>query len=141
MKGTWIISLTTLILMGCTEQRVEVEPLLRIESGKVFALHVGEQAIMPDERFLRFVNVVEDTRCPEDIECEWEGNAVVAFALADRNDASDTGEIFTLNTYGPLGQSVVKHGDTITLHNLHPIPQSDKLITPDEYVVELRVTR
>ena len=84
---------------------------------------------------LRFVRVSEDSRCPEDVDCVWAGEAVVALAAT-----SGRGEPRELELR--LGGDAVAHaGVAIRLVSLDPPRRSDREIEPGSYRATLRVTR
>ncbi len=67
-----MIIFCTLILLlsscGSNEQNI----------GEEFTLHVGETADIRGESLqIRFIEISEDSRCPRDVTCVWEGRAIV----------------------------------------------------------------
>lgn len=70
---------------------------VRVRLGQEFNLRVGQQAVVEGGRFkVRFVSVVNDSRCPADVTCVWAGNAEVLIeAEAGRRRAR-----LKLNTHG-----------------------------------------
>ena len=52
------------------------------ELGKPFGLAEGQTARIPSEGLeTTYVRLVEDTRCPEDRECEWPGEVMVEYGV------------------------------------------------------------
>ena len=93
------------------------------------------QAVEVGRLRLSFQAVQEDSRCPMDVVCVWQGNAAVAIVLGlDTGPAS----AFTLNTAD--GRPAVEHGGyRVTLLGLTPAPRSTDQISPDAYRASIRV--
>jgi hypothetical protein len=83
---------------------------------------------------LTFVAVVEDSRCPTDVVCVWEGNAVVEVAL----EVSDGAEsVVQLNsTLEP--RSFERAGVRVTFVELQPHPHTDGTPPAEDYRLTLR---
>jgi hypothetical protein len=69
--------------------------------------------------------VVEDSRCPVNVECLWAGRLVVS----TRIDGPDWSETVPL----VLGEPYLARGTTITLTAAHPDKVSERQIPPREY--------
>jgi len=78
---------------------------------------------------IEFTDVVEDSRCPMNARCIWEGRVMVALDIfsSDPDPA---------NAVLALGESLEIGGYTLTLVEVMPYPSTKT--TPDEYVVRLR---
>ena len=100
-----------------------------------FELAVGSSArIEGSELSLKFENVTEDSRCPTDVQCVWEGNATMVFSA----DSSGRTRPFELRTAGtPPPASVF--GRLVEFRGLRPRPTSSSRPVPRDYVVTLRV--
>ena len=56
--------------------------------GNSFQLEVGQTALIePQGPIVEFVEVVEDSRCPSDVVCVWEGRAVILIRVSSSGDA------------------------------------------------------
>ena len=112
---------------------------INAEFDTAFSLKINQQAQLPDGTVIRFVRVEEDSRCPQEADCVWEGNAVVAFELIESGVVPRP---FTLNTNDSFGNEIVLQGYTISLTSLLPTP-SIQLgpLNQADYVAELLVTR
>src|SRR5688500_9815148 len=105
-----------------------------------FTLAPGQTATVNDAKIsLTFERVTDDSRCPVDVTCIWEGDAVVHVQVK-----TDTDEVTReLHTQGgeprtrkaPAGQYV------ITLVKLEPAPRSTAPIDPAAYRATLVVGR
>lgn len=90
-----------------------------------FRLSLGE-SVEIEGQVLRFVDVVEDSRCPTDVACVWEGRAKVQ--LAATLEGEDTRQVLTL-PYGSMSEEESASwtiGElTVTLLDVLPHPGSD----------------
>lgn len=92
----------------------------------------GEPVTLPDGSDLEFVDVVEDSRCPADAMCIWQGRAVVAFEL--------DGERFKVAFLGePASVEVGEY--TVTVHEVQPYPLASQSAEHSEYVVTVSVSK
>jgi hypothetical protein len=56
-----------------------------VRAGEEFRLALGESAAIEQKGItLKFEKVIEDSRCPMNARCIWEGNARIAIATSDR---------------------------------------------------------
>ena len=85
---------------------------------------------------------VQDNRCPTDVLCFWQGNAVVVMQVEKDNETLN----FTLNTAGYIN-GTSNYPDTISILDLNielidllPYPQTDTSYSLYEYNVDLEVT-
>lgn len=121
------------LLLACTaiscSNKVGQEPRLEEE----FQLRFGQTAILSDNGLsIKFLSVGEDSRCPEEVRCIWEGNARIAIQVAHSG--------FALNT--TLEPKEVTHsGYVVRLISVNPYPKYGQEIKPSQYVVTLVVRR
>ncbi|MFC7301442.1 hypothetical protein [Cognatiluteimonas weifangensis] len=69
------------------------EPM--IADGTDFGMRPGDTVTLADRSTLRYLRLVNDSRCPPDVQCIWAGNAEIAFAWHDAAGARAT---FSLHT-------------------------------------------
>jgi hypothetical protein len=100
-----------------------------------FDVAIGGMARLQDSQLLvRFDTVTEDSRCPEDVECVWEGNAT-ARVTVDSAGKTAVGEFRTSQP-----QPVSLFGRTFELRELRPARTTRSVPTAREYVITLRAT-
>ena len=85
---------------------------------------------------IAFEGVEQDSRCPEDVVCVWQGNARAHFTATDRGGNRVE---FELNT-GLQPRAHRFGGYTIKLEKLVPHPRTDRGIKVDEYVATVFVS-
>lgn len=96
--------------------------------GEAFTVAGGEQVTISDIPLrLRFTEVLEDSRCPTEVECVWTGQARVAVSVEQGADAPATVEFNTNPAPGQNRQAVDVGGFTVSLRQLKPYPR-----TPDD---------
>jgi hypothetical protein len=132
LRAVGSIGLAT--LAGCAPVRTDV-PTAAPDTD--FDLTPGAiAAIAGTPLRIRFDAVADDSRCPSDVQCVWEGNATIRLT-ADSAGQPRTVELKTSGTPSP----VRAFGHDIAFRALRPVPTSGSRIPENEYVVTLRVTR
>jgi hypothetical protein len=126
---TWPFAvLLGLALMSCRSNEPARADVPELNLNEAFTLAGGQDGLIPSEKLrLRFAEVLEDSRCPTQVECFWTGQARIAIAVHPEGSGSTTVEF---NTNPAPGQTV-KLADvgqySIELRSLDPYPQ-----TPDD---------
>lgn len=86
---------------------------------------------------IKFVELVEDSRCPTDTNCVWAGNAKITIRVRGTRGPAKT---LTLNsTLQP--QTASYGGYEFRLTGLTPQPRSNIRINPNGYRATIEVTR
>ena len=107
-----------------------------------FTLAGGQDALIPSENLrLRFADVLEDSRCPTQVDCFWTGQARIAISVQPDGAAPTNVEFNTNPAPGqtvkvaPVGQYRVE------LQSLDPYPQTPDPIAFDDYRATLLVRK
>jgi hypothetical protein len=102
------------------------------------AVQVNSEKNVPRAGFrIKFVEMVEDSRCAEDVQCVWAGNAKIRIELRGGRGGRQT---FELNsTTAPT--SVRYAGYEIKLVDLTPHPRSNIRINRNGFVAKFEVKR
>lgn len=79
---------------------------------------------------------VDDSRCPSDVNCFWEGNAEVLL----RAKKGDQIEEFSLNTNSAYIQDTTVFNKHIELLDVKPYPISTETYSLGDYKINLKVT-
>lgn len=111
-------------------------PVPQVRLGDTFRLSVGQTAVIAGQPLtVRFVTVLEDSRCPLGVQCvrAGEGKIQVSLHAADRDPS-----VVVLSTDPPSPQSASYGEYDITLVALDPRP--GHVATAPIYVATLRVT-
>lgn len=100
------------------------------QSERNVEVNVGKSAVEKHSKIdVAFLEMVEDSRCPKDVECVWAGNAKINVELSK----DGTKRQVELNT-GRGEQSAEFEGYEIKLIKLTPEPASNIRIRKDGYV-------
>lgn len=78
-------------------------------------LNINQQKSLDKNTSIKFVSVINDSRCPVDVECVWAGNAELKIALTKNGRTS----FFELNT-GLKPQTIVFRNYRIKILKLAP---------------------
>ncbi|UCG83974.1 MAG: hypothetical protein JSW38_03920 [Dehalococcoidia bacterium] len=104
-----------------------------------FSLAIGQRAAITGEDLeIEFLRIVEDSRCPRNATCIWEGRArcLVEIAVAGSSEQKELEEPGLTDEY-----SVVTHEDYRLAFHLEPYPGVDQPIPRDEYRLQLIISK
>ncbi|MEO9363299.1 MAG: hypothetical protein ABI348_05300 [Nitrososphaera sp.] len=111
------------------------------ELDKPFKLKVGQQAAIDSEKIaISLLNVTEDSRCPSDVVCIWQGQASVR--VSAEVNGTDAGQ-FVLTIGGNEKSSQVFGGGRYLakMASLEPYPVSTNQTMPEDYVATLTISK
>lgn len=142
-RGFWLLAMAGLALAGCQGSHHARADTVEARLDQPFVLAGGQQADIAGEPLrLRFTEVLEDSRCPTEVECFWTGQARVAVVIEDDRSGQQTVEFNTNPAPGQNRQTVRAGGDEITLQALDPYPRTpDDHLTLSDYRATLLVSR
>lgn len=86
---------------------------------------------------IEFVRVVEDSRCPEGVDCIWAGRVVIEVKAARAGESSD---IKTLSTNGE-DNSFEFAGYQVHLKRVDPYPKEGTPIAEDAYKAVFKIEK
>lgn len=121
MKFLPALLLFTILAIGCDKNE---SPPSGIEIGQTFS--VGEATLL-------FAAIEEDSRCPCEADCIWEGVATVRLL-----SGTDTVRVHTTNS-GDYSTTAAFAGQTIRLIELLPFPCGGQPDSQDDYRITLMV--
>ena len=125
--------LVTILIISCNQPVIPVGQKIEEE----FDLHYGQstQIQYRDEFIIKFQEVVEDSRCPIDVDCVWEGNAKIILTITQKdyilNSTLEPTEIYF------SGKEGIQY--RIKLISVSPYPKSEEKIILKNYSVRLIV--
>lgn len=116
-------------------------------SGYPFNLSFGQKAIVEPNQYaeeeetfsVTFLDILEDSRCPRDVTCTWEGRVVIAVEI----HAEDFTSYYNLTQEGSrknLEPVLIDPHATLRLVHVDPYPVSTKTIDKRDYVALLSLT-
>jgi len=106
------------------------------ELDKIFELKSNQYAEFPDEKLtITFLDVLEDSRCPTDVTCVWQGMTTLRFNMFQIVDTE-----LLLNTLDKNTETVFDKYH-IELIDVKPYPISTTSISNDDYTAILRLSK
>ncbi|MCW2556760.1 MAG: hypothetical protein JWP55_724 [Mycobacterium sp.] len=143
MVRVWLVAtVVALALMGCQHAKEARADDVEFHMNEAFALAGGQDVIVGEKLRIRFDEVLEDSRCPAQVECVWSGQARIAFVVQAGESAPKT---VAFNTHPAPGQNVqtAEVGEyVIKLVSLEPYPQTPEDVIPlEQYRATLEVRK
>lgn len=110
--------------------------------GEPFTLAGGQAAVNSSAGLrLRFEEVLEDSRCPTEVECVWTGQARIAL-LVQQGEGEPIRVAFNTNPAPGQNQQTAEVGEyTIELQSLDPYPETTAAIPFQDYRATLIVSK
>ena len=116
---------------------VTVMPSLAKRQGESVKVQINtEKRASQNKLNIRFVELVEDSRCPRDVNCVWAGNAKIKIRVSKNGRSHD----LTMDTNGKA-QTAVAEGYQLKFVGLTPEPRSNIRINRNGYVAVFEITR
>jgi hypothetical protein len=106
------------------------------QSDEQITIKTGQQRVTKTGRItIKFLELVEDSRCPADVNCVWAGIAKIKIQL-NKNGKTAVVELNTQNE-----KSTVFQGHTVTLKDLQPRQSTTSKYSPSAYSATLTITK
>jgi hypothetical protein len=122
-----------LYLLAQQSRKAEV-----IRLGQEFELKINQEATIEGEGLgVVFDSVLEDSRCPDGVDCIWSGNAKIRIRSSKQKQTPATIELNT--DAGPKSSSYLNY--EIRLVGLKPRPKPSEAVQPHEYEATLIIVR
>lgn len=128
IKRTSILLLVMLIVSCATNTENGGSKSVNLGINECFAKLEGKASICLD-------SVYDDSRCPKNLECVWEGDALAAFTLTTAKSTKS----FILHSNKKFQTDTVIEGITIKLLDIRPYPVADQQIDDGTYRVEITI--
>jgi hypothetical protein len=125
-KWTWpLVVLIGLALMSCHVGGPAQADVLEFSPNEPFVLAGGQDALIRGEKLrVRFTEVLEDSRCPTQVECFWTGQARIAIEVRPDGSGPTTVQFNTNPAPGQTVKATAVASYSIELQSLDPYPQS-----------------
>ena len=143
IRRALLIAALALALVGCQMSREADADPDEFTLGQEFVLGGGQEAAFSgNDLRVRFSELLEDSRCPTEVECFWTGQARIAVLVQPTGRPSTTAYF---NTNPAPGENVhtVRAGEySVELRKLEPYPRTpDDPISFEDYRATLLVGR
>jgi hypothetical protein len=137
-RGMTIAAMLMLPALGACINTFRTGPVPGTDENQQVEIPLGQTRTFDEERLaVGFGRVMEDSRCPSDVQCIQAGNALVGLILQERGEATRTVELNT--NQNP--RRVSHEGYIVEVVGLEPRPTSAGPPEHESYVVRLRITR
>jgi hypothetical protein len=124
-----VLFLILTLLIGCT--------LTPAQGPEELTVKNGGQAVTKNGRLtVKFLELIEDSRCPEDVNCIWAGVGRIKIQLSKNGKSSE----FELNT-NQRDKPAVFQGYSVTLIDLEPRQSRTSKYSPSAYSATLTVSK
>jgi len=100
-------------------------------------LKFGE-SINTNDGEITFLDINEDNRCPEGVDCVWEGNAKVTVMLENEDQPPIKIQVDTLEST-EYKRTILINDRVLQLKTLNPTPKADRAIENNSYGLELKI--
>lgn len=136
MKKLMLVTFTALLFIAFKcEQRYNFVP------GEAFNMEIGQKFLNIDlPAQLTITAIEEDSRCPKNVDCVWEGQVKANFLLITSEDNAQTFTL-TLRADRPEESKKVINGYSYQLLKVDPYPEADKKINAEDYVLNVLVEK
>ena len=104
------------------------------QASQTLMVRIGQERAARGNIRVRFLTLVEDSRCPTGTQCVWAGTAKIKIQVRFGSRTAQTFEIET------NGDAVMFRGYRIKLTNLIPHPANNIRINRNGYVAMFRIT-
>jgi hypothetical protein len=132
---TWVLAAG--LAMAACGNKVSTPSGDKVPLGQEFTLAVGQSAVVDESVRLTLKSVTDDSRCPVDVTCIWEGDAKVSVDVLTPTPREE----HALHTSGRFEREA-KHGAyQIQLVKLEPAPRSTAPISASDYRATFVVVR
>ncbi len=137
-RWAWRGVLLALPLAAACINTFRTGPVPGTDDTQQVEVPMGETRLLDEERLaITFARVLDDSRCPQAVQCVTAGNAVVGLILQERGEAT---RMVELNTH--TGRRTVSHeGYVISVTDLRPLPVAGDSTPAPGTVVRLHVVR
>jgi hypothetical protein len=109
----------------------------KIPLGREFTLAVGQSAVVESDVRLTLKSVTDDSRCPVDVTCVWEGDAKVSVEVITPSPRAE----HELHTSSRFDREANHGAYRVTLVKLEPAPRSTATISSGDYRATFVVVR
>ncbi len=129
------VLLLLLFLAACGRGAGEVKANL----GQEFSLSIGQTASIQSEQLkLKFLEMVNDSRCPSEVSCVWQGQASSLVEITYLESVQKVTLVQPDLTEEP---SRIDFNDYVIKFNLTPYPQARKEINKSDYRLQVVITK
>lgn len=131
MKTRFLFIVAVVVFFGACEKS---DDLVRFELGGEEKFRVQQDYFSEDEVLNFTITEINDSRCPSDVVCVWQGEALVNIEIKSPQPGT-----ITLSTHDNLIDTLGSY--SYELKNVSPYPVSTEAISLEDYVVRLKIVK
>ena len=144
LQGLLLLVMTA-VLCGCTrnlsrEGQMQENEITQASLDEPFTLKFGRAASIEDEEIvIGFADVTEDSRCPVNVTCVWEGQVTISLNISTRGKEPI---LYSLTSRAGHDELSLAHidGYSMTLLKVEPPKTEDKIELAD-YIITLVLSK
>ncbi|MDH7447422.1 hypothetical protein [Aquimarina sp. 2201CG14-23] len=121
---------------------IQAQDSTKVETPTIITKLKAGNSLDFESKSIKFIQVVEDSRCPSDVTCVWAGQAKVLIGLYENNILLEEKEIVMgAKAITPTNSKILFKSGTQSIYGYHlsPYPSSSQKIDPSDYYLELLV--
>ncbi len=137
MKTLFSAIILLLVLGISASTKAQTDEETKVREGEIVTVKINRQKTATKDRIkIQFVSVIEDSRCPADVNCIWAGNAKIKIKISDGRAS----QFFELNTNTGV-HGATFGGYVINLINLTPTRKLNMNANKKRYAAMFEITR
>ncbi len=133
-----ILIVGIVLIAGCVQQQ---ENLVNANLDSQFRLKINQTAFIESESLkIKFLDVIEDSRCPSDVICSWQGQVTIIVNIV--KNEQNLGDFNLTNRAGLYEDLAIKNFDgySIKLVKVDPYPKTTIKIELSDFIITLLVS-
>ncbi|MGB1307389.1 MAG: hypothetical protein ACPG6B_00665 [Oceanihabitans sp.] len=119
-------------------------PVSVVETPRIVKKLAIGKSMLVDNYEVKFVKVIEDSRCPTNVSCVWAGQVKVLVAILEKGVVKEEKQI-TLSTKIPfknrIGNLISLENTMVSGYNVFPYPEYGSKINPEDYYLQVGVEK
>ena len=135
MKNILMI-LIAILIFSCSKDDNNAISHYDLKVDKNIILDNGKCLKIIDKEYEICLNSINDSRCPSNVVCVWEGDAVAEFNFKSNTE----NKFFTLHTNDNFQQDTIINNLKIKLLNVFPYPDFNNPTKQSDYSAELSIS-
>ncbi len=135
-------NIITFLFFGSLFVFANAQDSAKVDTPKIISkLKVGN-TVSFNSKSLKFIKLIEDSRCPSDVTCFWPGEAKIKIGIYEGSKLLEEKElVFGAKAIHPenIKEVLVSNDKTVYGYTISPYPTYESPIDPKEYYLEFLV--
>jgi hypothetical protein len=140
-RSIMVILVAVMLLITVLQDSAKPQGMITARPGDRFQLRINQIAFIESKDIrIKFLNVIEDSRCPYGVKCVWEGQVKILLGIVEKGQI--LADLTLINRAGHEDLSVKDlNGYSIRLLKVFPYPETGKKIEIEDYIIILLVEK